>query len=37
MVANMIEGGKTPVLPRDPLAAMGFPLILYPHSGSEIA
>jgi methylisocitrate lyase len=30
MVANMIEGGKTPVLPRGQLAAMGFQLILYP-------
>ncbi|MGA2255874.1 MAG: oxaloacetate decarboxylase [Thermoguttaceae bacterium] len=33
MVANMIEGGKTPVLPRDQLAAMGFQLILYPLAG----
>ena len=33
MVANMIEGGKTPVLPRDELAAMGFQLILYPLAG----
>lgn len=32
-VANMIEGGKTPVLPRDVLASMGFHLILYPLSG----
>ncbi|MFO0960945.1 MAG: isocitrate lyase/PEP mutase family protein [Isosphaeraceae bacterium] len=32
-VANMIEGGKTPVLARDELAAMGFHLILYPLSG----
>jgi 2-methylisocitrate lyase-like PEP mutase family enzyme len=30
MVANMIEGGKTPVLPKEKLAAMGFQLILYP-------
>jgi len=29
-VANMIEGGKTPVLPRDQLAELGFSLILYP-------
>jgi len=29
----MIEGGKTPVLPRDQLAAMGFQLILYPLAG----
>lgn len=33
MVANMIEGGKTPVLPKDELAAMGFQLILYPLTG----
>ena len=30
MVANMIEGGKTPVLSKEKLAAMGFQLILYP-------
>lgn len=30
MVANMVEGGKTPVLPREQLAEMGFQLILYP-------
>jgi 2,3-dimethylmalate lyase len=30
MVANMLEGGKTPVLPRQQLAEMGFQLILYP-------
>jgi 2-methylisocitrate lyase-like PEP mutase family enzyme len=33
MVANMIEGGKTPVLPREQLAEMGFQLILYPLTG----
>jgi len=32
-VANMIEGGKTPVLTRDELAELGFHLILYPLSG----
>ena len=32
MVANMIEGGKTPVLPKDELAQMGYQLILYPLS-----
>lgn len=32
-VANMIEGGKTPVLPKDRLAEMGFHLILYPLTG----
>jgi 2-methylisocitrate lyase-like PEP mutase family enzyme len=30
MVANMLEGGKTPVLPQSQLAEMGFQLILYP-------
>ena len=33
MVANMIEGGKTPVLPREQLSAMGFQLVLYPLAG----
>jgi len=33
MVANMLEGGKTPVLPQAQLAAMGFQLILYPLAG----
>ena len=32
-VANMIEGGKTPVMAKDELAGMGFQLILYPLSG----
>jgi methylisocitrate lyase len=32
-VANMIEGGKTPVLPRNELASLGFQLILYPLTG----
>lgn len=32
-VANMIEGGRTPVLPKERLAAMGFQLILYPLAG----
>jgi 2-methylisocitrate lyase-like PEP mutase family enzyme len=30
IVANMIEGGKTPVLPLDELARLGFELVLYP-------
>jgi 2,3-dimethylmalate lyase len=33
IVANMIEGGKTPVLPKQELADMGFQLILYPLAG----
>ena len=32
-VANMIEGGRTPVLPQQELAALGFQLILYPLAG----
>lgn len=31
-VANMLEGGKTPVLEKERLAEMGFQLILYPLS-----
>src|SRR3954470_20760857 len=33
IVANMIEKGKTPVLPKQQLAELGFHLILYPLSG----
>jgi len=29
-VANMIEGGRTPVLPKERLVEMGYQLILYP-------
>ena len=32
-VANMIEGGKTPLLPKQQLAELGFQLILYPLTG----
>lgn len=32
-VANMIEGGKTPVLPLQELAKLGFHLVLYPLAG----
>jgi 2,3-dimethylmalate lyase len=32
-VANMLEGGRTPVLERQALAEMGFHLILYPLAG----
>jgi 2,3-dimethylmalate lyase len=32
-VANMIDGGKTPVLPTEQLAELGFQLILYPLAG----
>jgi len=33
LVANMIEGGATPVLPLDDLAGIGYSLVLYPLSG----
>ena len=32
-VANMVEKGRTPVLPKDRLVELGFQLILYPLSG----
>ena len=32
-VANMIEGGKTPLISKDQLAQLGFQLILYPLTG----
>jgi len=33
VVANMIEGGRTPLMPTQQLAEMGYQLILYPLSG----
>lgn len=33
LLINMVEGGKTPVLPRDKLAAMGFRLAIFPVTG----
>ncbi len=33
IVANMLEGGRTPVLGKEQLAEMGFQLILYPLAG----
>ena len=32
-VANMIEGGRTPMLPQERLAELGFHLVLYPLAG----
>lgn len=32
-VANMIEGGRTPLMSRDELSELGFQLILYPLAG----
>jgi 2,3-dimethylmalate lyase len=33
LLANMVEGGRTPYLSTDELAAMGFKIALYPGSG----
>lgn len=33
LVANMVEGGRTPVLGRERLAELGFQLAIYPASG----
>ncbi len=30
VMANMVEGGKTPILPADKLAALGFKLVIFP-------
>ena len=30
LLANMVEGGRTPLLPRDELISMGFNFIIYP-------
>lgn len=32
LLANMVEGGKTPVLPREELAALGFAFAIYPNA-----
>ena len=37
LVANMIEGGKTPLLPRRDLQEMGYALILYPLTAAYAA
>ena len=37
LVANMIEGGRTPLLPRAELEKMGFSLILYPLTATYAA
>lgn len=36
-VANMVEHGRTPVLPREELATLGFQLVLYPLTGLSAA
>lgn len=37
LVANMVEGGKTPVLSRDRLAEMGFSLVIYANLAARAA
>ena len=37
LVANMIEGGRTPLLPREELREMGYSLILYPLTATYAA
>lgn len=32
VMANMVEGGKTPLVPTEKLAEMGFRLVIYPNS-----
>ena len=32
LLANMVEGGKTPLLPRDELAALGYAFAIYPNA-----
>jgi 2-methylisocitrate lyase-like PEP mutase family enzyme len=34
-LANMVEGGKTPLLPRDELVAMGFSIVLYANAAMQ--
>jgi 2-methylisocitrate lyase-like PEP mutase family enzyme len=36
-VANIVHGGKTPALPQDELAAMGFGLVLYANAALQAA
>jgi len=34
-LANMVEGGKTPLLPREELLAMGFSVLLYANAAMQ--
>ncbi|MEV0280795.1 oxaloacetate decarboxylase [Streptomyces sp. NPDC050610] len=36
-LANMVEGGKTPLLPRDELTAMGYSVLLYANAAMQAA
>ena len=37
LLANMVEGGKTPLVPADELGEMGFDVALYPTTGQKAA
>ena len=37
LLANMVEGGRTPLLPRAELADMGFNLVIYPVAAMSVA
>lgn len=37
MVVNMVEGGKTPILPTDELAEMGYKIVLYANAVMRMA
>ncbi|MGR9090973.1 MAG: isocitrate lyase/PEP mutase family protein [Gammaproteobacteria bacterium] len=37
LLANMVEGGRSPLIPRDRLAELGFALAIYPGSGMHAA
>jgi carboxyvinyl-carboxyphosphonate phosphorylmutase len=37
LLVNMVEGGKTPILPFEDLREMGFKIVLYPTSGIRAA
>ena len=37
LLANMVEGGRTPLVPRKELAAMGFNFIIYPVAAMAVA
>lgn len=35
-LANMVEGGRTPLLPNDELAAIGYKLVIYPTASTYV-
>ena len=37
LLANMVDGGRTPLMPREELAAMGFNFIIYPLAAMAVA